>query len=113
MTLGALPEKDEQAPATENKGSALDGVQVQTLTPEIAQELELPAGTHGVVVGSVDPSSPAAESGLSRGDVIQEVNHKPVSNSQEFEQAVSASKGTVLLLVNHGGVTAYIAIDGH
>ncbi|MGB9403917.1 MAG: DegQ family serine endoprotease [Candidatus Acidiferrales bacterium] len=113
VTLGALPEKDEQAPATENKGSALDGVQVQTLTPEIAQELELPAGTHGVVVGSVDPSSPAAESGLSRGDVIQEVNHKPVSNSQEFEQAVSASKGTVLLLVNHGGVTAYIAIDGH
>jgi serine protease Do len=112
-TLGELPEKDAKAPESENSGSALDGVKVETLTSDIAQELELPAGTHGVVVGSVDPASPAAESGLSRGDVIQEVNHKPVMNAHEFEQAVGSAKGPVLLLVNHGGVTAYIAIDGH
>jgi serine protease Do len=112
VTLGELPEKDEKAPVTEGAGSSLDGVQVETLTPEIAQQLELPAGTHGVVVGSVDPSSPAAEAGLSRGDVIQEVNHKPVMNAHEFEQAVGSGKGPVLLLVNHGGVTAYIAIEG-
>ncbi len=113
VTLGELPEKDEKAPAPEGSGSSLDGVQVQTLTPDIAQQLELPAGTRGVVVGSVDPSSAAAEAGLSRGDVIQEVNHKPVASTREFEQAVGSVKGPVLLLVNHGGVTAYIAIDGH
>jgi serine protease Do len=112
VTLGELPEKDEKAPVTEGAGSSLDGVQVETLTPDIAQQLELPAGTHGVVVGSVDPSSPAAEAGLSRGDVIQEVNHKPVTNAHDFEQAVGTGKGPVLLLVNHGGVTAYIAIEG-
>jgi serine protease Do len=112
VTLAELPEKDEKAPVSEGSGSALDGVQVQTLTPEIAQQLELPAGTRGVVVGSVDPSSTAAEAGLSRGDVIQEVNHKPVASTREFEQAVGSAKGPVLLLVNHGGVTAYIAIDG-
>ncbi len=113
VTLGELPEKDEKAPATENSGSTLDGVQVQTLTPDIAQQLELPAGTRGVVVGSVDPSSAAAQAGLSRGDVIQEVNHKPVTTTREFEQAIGSGKGPVLLLVNHGGVTAYIAIEGH
>jgi hypothetical protein len=45
--------------------------------------------------------------------VIQEVNHKPVANVHEFEQAVGSSKGPILLLVNHGGVTMYIAIESH
>jgi len=113
VTLGELPENEEKAPAAEKSGSALDGVQVETLTSDIAQQLEVPAGTHGVVVSSVDPSSTAAEAGLSRGDVIQEVNHKAVANVHEFEQAVSSTKGPILLLVNHGGVTAYIAIESH
>ena len=112
VTLGELQDKDEKAPVSEGTGSALDGVQVETLTPEIAQQLDLSAGTRGVVVGSVDPSSAAAASGLSRGDVIQEVNRKPVNTAQEFQQAIGSSKGSVLLLVNHGGVTQYIAIDG-
>ena len=113
MTLGELPDKNEEKPESENSGSALDGVQVQTLTSDIAEQLNLPAGTHGVVITSVDPSSTAAEAGLSRGDVVQEVNHKPVTNTHEFEQAVSSSgKGPVLLLVNHGGVTGYVAIEG-
>jgi len=111
VTLGELPEKEEKAPATENSGSALDGVQVETLTSDIARQLDLPAGTHGVVITSIDPSSAAAEAGLSRGDVIQEVNHKPVTNAHEFEQAIGSGKGPVLLLVNHGGVTAYVAIE--
>ncbi len=114
VTLGELPpDKNEEAPASENSGSALDGVQVQTLNSDTAEQLNLPASTHGVVITSVDPSSAAAEAGLSRGDVVQEVNHKPVSNTHEFEQAVQSSgKGPVLLLVNHGGVTAYVAIEG-
>jgi serine protease Do len=115
VTLGELPpDKNEEKPESENSGSALDGVQVQTLTSDIAEQLNLPTGTHGVVITSVDPSSTAAEAGLSRGEVVQEVNHKPVTNTHEFEQAVSSSgKGPVLLLVNHGGITRYAAIDGH
>jgi serine protease Do len=113
VTLGELPEKDEKAPQAEKDGSStLEGVQVETMTPEIAQQLELPGNTHGVVITAVDPSSAAAESGLSRGDVIQEVNHKPVSSTHEFEEAIGSGKGPVLLLVNHGGITTYVAIDG-
>ena len=78
---------------------------MQELTPEIAQQLNLPAGTHGVVVTS-GSSSPAAATGLNRGDVIQEVNHKPVHNVDEYNQAMASSgKKPVLLLVNHGGRT--------
>src|SRR5271154_641217 len=108
LTLGELPEKTETA---ENSGSesggGLEGVEVQELTPEIAQQLNLGAGTHGVVVTSVDPSSPAAaaQPAIGRGDVIQEINPKPIKNLSDYRQAIAAAGNQpVLLLVNHGGV---------
>jgi serine protease Do len=111
LTLGELPETAEKSSQGEESGGALEGVEVQDLTPEIAQELNLPTGTHGVVITSVDPSSVAASQGLSRGDVIQEVNHKPVTNVDEYRHALAgAEKQSVLLLVNHGGVTRYIVV---
>ena len=113
VTLGELPEKDEKAEPTENSSTGLDGVHVEELTQEIAEQLQLPAGVRGVVVDNVDQSSTAAEAGLNRGDVIQEVNHKAVNSVSEYEHAIeSAAKGPVLLLVNRGGITTYVAIDG-
>jgi serine protease Do len=114
VTLGELPEKAEKTSEGENSGGALEGVDVQNLTPEIAQQLNLSAGTRGVVVTSVDPASPAAASGLERGVVIQEVNHKPVSNIAQFRQALEASGNQpVLLLINQDGVTRYLVIESH
>jgi serine protease Do len=88
---------------------------VQELTPDALEELQLPAGARGVVVTSVDPSSVAAAAGLDRGDVIQEVNHRPVHNVDEYKQAVSsAGNRSVLLLVSEpGGVTQYMVIESH
>jgi serine protease Do len=113
ITLGELPDKAAKAEGEEASGSnALEGVEVQELTSEIAQELKLPAGAHGVVVTSVDPASPAATTGLNRGDVIQEVNHKPVHNLDEYNQAISSSgKQSVLLLINRGGRTNFVVVE--
>ena len=94
-------------------GTALAGVEVQNLTPDVLQQLNLPSGTHGVVITQVDPTSVAAEAGLQRGMVIQEVNHKPVNNISEYKQALAGSPGSVLLLVNNEGVTTYITIETH
>ncbi|HXB70126.1 MAG TPA: PDZ domain-containing protein [Candidatus Acidoferrales bacterium] len=58
----------------------------------------------------VGPSSPAAEAGLRRGDVIQEVNRKPVKSTADFERAVAGSKAGTLLLVNRHGSTMYLAV---
>ena len=116
VTLGELPgdKKAEEKPGESSSGG-LEGVNVQELTPDALQELQLPAGMRGVVVTSVDPSSAAAAAGLDRGDVIQEVNHKPVHNVDEYKQAVSAAgKQSVLLLVSGpGGVTQYMVIESH
>jgi len=117
LALGELPEKAEAADNSGSEsGGGLEGVEVEELTPEITQQLNLGAGAHGVVVTSVDPSSPAAaaQPPIGRGDVIQEINHKPIRNVGDYRQAIAgAGSQPVLLLVNHGGVTGYSVVQPH
>jgi serine protease Do len=112
VTLGALPTTEAalERPGNGSKSSTLSGVSVDDLDARSAQQLGLPASTPGVVVTDVRPSSPAAEAGLRRGDVIQEVNRKSVKNTSDFERAVAASKEETLLLVNRHGSTIYVAV---
>jgi serine protease Do len=62
------------------------------------------------VVNDVSPASAAAAAGLKQGDVILEVNRRPVKNVAEFEAAVKNSKDGILLLVNRDGRTIYIGV---
>jgi serine protease Do len=89
---------------------ALEGVSVENLTPQVARGLKIPAGTMGVIVNEVSPSSDAAAAGLRQGDVILEVNRRPVKNVAEFEASVKNSKDGTLLLVNRDGRTIYIGV---
>jgi serine protease Do len=112
VKLGELPLSKQDAENQPEGASkdALEGVSVETLDAETAAQLQLPESTKGVVVTGIDPSSPKAESGLQKGDVIQEVNHQPVHNVAEFEQAMRKAGGSALLLVNSGGTTHFIAV---
>jgi Do/DeqQ family serine protease len=110
-TLQEFPEKKEVAEAPATDQNAAEGLQVVNLTPDVAEQLNLPAGTRGVVVSRVDPDSNAAEGGLQRGDVIQEVNHKPINNVDQFRAAMNAAGNQpMLLLVNSGGTTSFMVI---
>jgi len=112
VKLGELPSSKEEAQNEHGGASkdALEGVSVDNLDAETAKELGLPASIKGVVVTDIDASSPKADSGLRKGDVIQEVNHQPVHNVAEFEQALhKTGKENALLLVNRGGTTLFIA----
>ena len=110
-TLQEFPEKAEKAEAPATEQNAAEGLQVENLTPDVAEQLGLPNGTRGVVVSRIDPDSNAAES-LQRGDVIQEVNHKPVNNVDPFRAAMNAvgQKQPVLLLVNRHGITNFAVL---
>jgi len=107
-----MPGKKVERASTERGDStgALEGVSVESLNPEMAQQAGVAPNTKGVVVTGVDPASAAASSGLKEGDVIQEVNHNKVSNSDEFAGAIQKSKGDSLLLVNRGGNKLYLAV---
>jgi serine protease Do len=113
VKMGSFPSKEERA-SIEKDGtnSSLDGVSVQSLTPETAREMKLDPETKGVVVADIDPSSHAADAGLREGDVIQQVNRQPVKSVQDFNRAMASAKkdDPTLLLVNREGNTLYVAV---
>src|SRR5215472_11127847 len=109
IKLHELPtEQAENDHETGDRQQAPAGVEVGNLTPEMAQQLNLPPTTTGVVVKRVNPTSPLADSGLREGDVIQEVNHQPVKNVSDFYNAMHKDAVNPLLLVNRGGRTLFI-----
>lgn len=107
MTL--TPELGHAAAAATN---ALRGVQVQNLTPAVAQEFGIPGNEHGVVITSEDPTSAAAAAGLERGDVIEDVNREPVENVREYKQALGQARGqSTGLLVDRNGSMHLIEVQ--
>lgn len=110
VIIGELPD-DIRKVKTEYK-NALRGINVQKLTPDIYQQLNLPERIRGVVVTEIEDKSPA-EAVLHPGDVILEINRKAVSNVADYEEIVSKIKPDkdVLLLVFRRGSTSFITIN--
>jgi serine protease Do len=112
VTLGELPKELGAPGATgEAKGAhALAGVEVG---PAPRDELDRLRIKGGVVVRRVDASSRAARAGLREGDVIREIDRKPVASVEAFQRVVTKLKATdgVLLLVSRDRVTIYLAIS--
>jgi serine protease Do len=82
---------------------------VQALTPEIAQQLGVEEGG-GVVVSSVDPTGPAQEAGVRRGDVIVEVDQKEVKDPETLHDRLSNADERALLLIRRGDSQLYVPI---
>ena len=103
---------DNNLPGGGEKG-ALRGVSVQALTPDLRQQLQTPEGTQGVVITDVDADSPASAAGLQQGDIIVQVNRKPVTTVSEFNAAVKAgaSRESTLLLVKTGPGTHFVVVQ--
>ena len=88
------------------------GLTVQTLTPQLAQQFNTDPGK-GVVVTDVTPGSIAEQAGLRPGAVILQVNRKPVSNVEEYRQALNASSKDkkALMLVRIGDAQQFVVLD--
>lgn len=94
---GGFKENENNQQNNSNNGSAMDGISAETLSPDIAQQLNVPAGTQGVVIDNVDQAAPAADV-LERGMVITEVNHHAIHNLQDFQHYMSEAQGKPVLL---------------
>ncbi len=104
-TLGELANAENDGARGESReGSGKFGLSLQALTPEIAQQLELPKNTSGVVITEVDPSGRAASAGLREGDVIQQVNGRSVRTPAEVKSSLDAAtnRPAVLLIAREG-----------
>ena len=120
VTLGTANESqtaggndDQSLPGGGEKG-ALQGLSVETLTPDIRRQLQVPEGTTGVVVTEVDSDSPSAQAGLQQGDIVMQVNRKKVSTVDQFNSAVRQGdgSGSTLLLVKRGAGSTFIVVPG-
>jgi serine protease Do len=68
------------------------GLQVIPLTPPIATQLGVQAGTQGVVVTVVDPNGDAARKGLTRGTILLSANGQPLASVEQLEATIRAAK---------------------
>ncbi len=106
---------DDDSSNQQQAAQASLGLAVQPLTPTIARQVGVPATVRGLVIGSVDPSSDAAQQGLKRGDVIISLNGKPAAAATDVraavQEATAAKRANVLALIQRGnGPARYIGL---
>lgn len=112
-TAGASEgDENPHAPSVEPSGERL-GIEVEEISPHARQALDLPARVQGVVVVRVSASGPAADAGLSQGDVITEVNGRPVSGAASLGRELSGvgAGDRVRLRVYHQGAPRYVVVE--
>jgi serine protease Do len=118
VTIAELPSDiSEVVPSLnqgqESQGNALSGVTLVDLNLAIGKQLGLDREEKGVVVVRVEAGSPAEESGIRKGDVIQEIDRKRVTNLNDFNRVVSKiGRGdTVLVFINRNNKKFYVTLS--
>jgi serine protease Do len=107
LTSDGAPADEEAEPGSDTTGF---GMSVEPLTPETARQLGV-SGSQGVVIAGVQPSGRAAEAGLRSGDVILEVDGKPIQSVDALRAALKQGDRPALLLVHRGDATMFATID--
>ena len=110
VTLG---ERGEALAAIQEAATARGlGMEVQDLTPELAEQLGY-RGHTGVVITQVVPGSPSAEAGLRPRDLIKSVKGVKVSSTKQFRELIGKFKpgDTVHFLVRHGRRNRFVTIQ--
>jgi serine protease Do len=107
VTLGELPNEDMRQPESQGK----IGMALQTLTPDVADSLGIDRSTKGAVITDVLQGSPAERAGLKPGDVIVEVDRKPVGSAEQAVEGLKApQKNGHLLRVRGASGTRFVTV---
>jgi len=107
----ASPSPDEES-GNHEEGSALAGLVVRELTPELAGQFGLDENEKGVVIVKTDPDSKAYEAGIRPGDIILQLNQKNIPTLEVYKKAAGAirSKDRILLLVRRKGEDLFVTL---
>ena len=98
------------------KPDALDGVTVQDVNPAVRRQLRIPPEVKGAFVSDVTADSNSADADLQRGDVILEINHQAVADSDSAKKLCEAAKSKQILLKvwrrdAGAGATLWLGVD--
>jgi serine protease Do len=108
VTIEKMKE-EEMITSTAEKGDL--GITVEQITPDVAENLDL-QNAHGVVITAVSPNGLGDEAGLQSGDIIREINRKPIRDLSDYRKSMeSAAQGkTVLFLLQRQNGMIFLAL---
>ena len=112
LTVNVAKLADEQvATATNADDGTKLGIAARSLTPQLAQQLGV-SESSGVLVQQVEDGGRAQTAGIAPGDVIVEVDRKPVGSVAALQQALKAHRaGTpLLMLVRREGQSLFLTV---
>jgi S1-C subfamily serine protease len=114
MTLGEMPVEPARPPAvraTQRPVRPGLGLAIGPVHPAILQRM--PSIQGGVMVTGIDPEGQSAQAGLERGDVIVDINGRPVLEPTGFERAQSSLRDgqVVRFRVIRDGRPLYFALE--
>lgn len=88
------------------------GLGLQALDPVVGKEYGYGNGIQGLLVVEIKPDGKAASTGIRQGDLLTEVNHKTVTNMDEYLEALAGiKKGDTVQLLFRRGNTSFIAVS--
>jgi serine protease Do len=123
VKVGELPDNVEQQAAVQRNDvrqdrrpdTAVLGMNLAPLTPELRQRYQISERTRGVVVTRVDDNSAAAQRGIREGDVIVEISQQPVGTpaqiSQRVEQEREQGRRSVLVTIERQGEQRFLGLQ--
>ena len=90
----------------------LNGVGVGDISAEQREQLNLPRRIEGAIITAVEADSPSARAGLREGDIIIELDRRPVRNADEAVKLSEEIKGPkVLVFFWRSGTSRYLVVD--
>jgi serine protease Do len=119
VVIAELPKKmaeassrNEEESGSEEESTALTGLVVRELTPDVAKHLGINQSEKGVVVIKIDPESRVYEAGIRPGDIILQVNQKNIATLDDYKKAASKikAKDRVLLLIRRKGEDLFVTV---
>ncbi len=125
LKVGELPEDKEQPDASTGTNGDKDttppatkdqvlGMGLIPLTPQLRQQLNIPATVKGLVVDDLDRTGEAAKRGIRPGDVVVDVNQTAIDSAATLKQALAAAKKSgrdfALMRVARGGDMIFVTV---
>ena len=120
MTVAAtIAEMKDQEQVAANSGTGSQekatslGLQLSAIDPALRRRYHIPKEVEGAVVTNVTSDGSAATAGIEPGDVIVQVDQKPVKTPQQAAEELrqAAANGNILLLLNRQGKSQFVGLS--
>jgi serine protease Do len=104
--------EDESEENNDEESSALAGLVVRELTPDLARHFGFEESDKGVVVVKIETASKLFEAGIRPGDIILQINQKNVTTLEEYTKIASKikAKERLLFLLRRRGQDLFVTV---